>query len=480
MKHVALSILLLLPSAVEAKMLYVDGASGNDAVSYANNSPSQPWRTLGRAVWGQTTRPATYPGANASQAARAGDTVIVKEGVYTTAAGSGARNFPIYTPVNSGTAGSPIVITGERRVELRAEPGSPGGPIIGCYRSPHITWDNFYIDEQNISTVPDTGPVVAWDTTYCELRNLEIKSKTAQWNDNHPGIRVEYADYVTISNNKIYDVRGYFGARSHINCPGIQLYKSEHIVIENNEIFNSDAGIFIKSESWTKTQGDITVRYNLLHDLASTGIIVMAADGNPGGKVYQNVIRNCATGITFFGLLGADYGPGPENVTVANNTIHNCSYAGLFLKSVINWSTGNRFWNNLITNSGYAVRADEETGEGAARLIGSNFLSSEHNSYNRVTRHANVAYTEYSLPQWKSSYRQDSSTPTSSIADPLYFDSSNNDFRLRQGSPVMNAGVDILDLDNDGSSTDPVTIGAYVTGNEVIGLKGLNLRIVPR
>ena len=39
-------------------------------------------------------------------------------------------------------------------------------------------------------------------------------------------------------------------------------------------------------------------------------------------------------------------------------------------------------------------------------------------------------------------------------------------------SPAINAGRDILDLDGDGSTTDTITLGAYITGDEIIGLGG--------
>lgn len=46
----------LFAMSVEAKDLYVDGSSGSDSTTYANNNANNPWRTIGKAAWGSTNR----------------------------------------------------------------------------------------------------------------------------------------------------------------------------------------------------------------------------------------------------------------------------------------------------------------------------------------------------------------------------------------------------------------------------------------
>ena len=65
-------------AAATGRTLYVNSATGNDATTYANNSASTPWRTIGRAAWGSTN----YASPNAAQAAQAGDTVLIEAGIY--------------------------------------------------------------------------------------------------------------------------------------------------------------------------------------------------------------------------------------------------------------------------------------------------------------------------------------------------------------------------------------------------------------
>src|SRR3972149_2223784 len=84
------------------KALYVNGSTGNDAVTYANNSASTPWRTIGRAAWGSTTRSSP----NSNEAAKAGDTVFIAAGTYTSELNAGTshtRYIVLYNPENSGT-----------------------------------------------------------------------------------------------------------------------------------------------------------------------------------------------------------------------------------------------------------------------------------------------------------------------------------------------------------------------------------------
>ena len=39
-----------------------------------------------------------------------------------------------------------------------------------------------------------------------------------------------------------------------------------------------------------------------------------------------------------------------------------------------------------------------------------------------------------------------------------------------EASPYLQQGVDILDLDGDGDTTNLIAAGAYITGDEMIGL----------
>lgn len=55
-------------------------------------------------------------------------------------------------------------------------------------------------------------------------------------------------------------------------------------------------------------------------------------------------------------------------------------------------------------------------------------------------------------------------------SNPLFQDVSAGNYRLRSDSAALRAGIDVLDLNRNGSTSDPLPLGAYITGNEAIGL----------
>ena len=115
-RHLFLALVaaLVWPStAAEAKNLYVNATAGNDATSYATNGPNAPWRTIGRAAWGSTNRDARV----SSEAARAGDVVLVAAGTYSTVATNQRATPSLYTQ-NQGTPGNPIVFRADGLVTI--------------------------------------------------------------------------------------------------------------------------------------------------------------------------------------------------------------------------------------------------------------------------------------------------------------------------------------------------------------------------
>jgi hypothetical protein len=447
----AIALVVLGAAGTEAKTLYVNGSSGNDATSYAANSASSPWRTIGRAAWGSTSRNSP----NSSEAARAGDVVIVAAGVYSHNESGASRNTPVLNPANSGSSGNPITfqVAPGARVELRST--TYGGPVIGSNGRNWIVWDGFYIDEANVNTVPDTGPVVIWASNNVTLRNLELRGKHATWSDNHNGVRIEASDRATLQNNLIYN---FSMVQSGRNGSAIMTYTSTNVLIEGNTIHTSDGGIFVKGAN----VGPFTIRRNLIYGIDSDGIVIGGlgtAAGQGGAVITQNIVRDSGSGVAFIGYDAYC----PANVTVANNTLYRNTF-GVFYKPSTAGYRNVRIYNNLISSSTVQVQ-----GEDISDLTN---IAMQHNFYHSGGTHGRLNYTNYSLSQWQSSLQRDNASPAARTGDPLFVSASGNDFRLQSGSPARTGGIDIADVNGNGSTSDGVAVGAYVTGNEVIGVGG--------
>jgi hypothetical protein len=462
----ALLALLLSPSALAAKTLYVDAAAGSDATSYANNSATRPWATIGRAAWGSTNRSAPNP----NEAARAGDTVIIRAGTYTAVA-TNERYDVTYNPVNSGTQGSPIVFQGEGVVRLTHS--ANGGPVIGVFDRNYVTWRGFTIDEATARTVGDSGPAVLWYTTGSSIEDCIIHGIGApNWNDNHTGIRVVEARNVVVRNNRVSNILA-ASATNESNGAAIQVYFSGGVLIENNELLDSGSGIFLKAPYGPNLDW-FTIRYNILRNMQDVGIAIHRSP-NPASApilVYQNIIENThGSAVRLWPFEDGAGSTEPLNAKIVNNTIYGAT-EGLLVSNNLAPNAGHRFWNNIVHGgTNYAINY-----AGSSATLQKSRLDVEHNLYWNFRAFAIVFTSNYTLATWKSTFGQDNASPAATNQNPMFVNPVEGDYRLQVGSPARALGVDVLDLNQNGSTTDVIPLGAYITGTEVIGLTSGSLR----
>lgn len=451
------ALVLLYSTSSAAKTLYVDASSGNDSTTYAANGPSSPWATIGRAAWGSSSRSSP----DTSQAAQAGDTVIVRTGTYTTT-GTNTRYTPAYNPVNSGTAGNPITFQTEGAVVLRYSSGI--GPVIGTNARNYITWRGFTVDEALAPAASDTGPVVLWDATggvieYCEIDGNGASFGTGEL---HNGVRINAGGGHTVRHNYIHDFRN---SGSGSNASAILVDQSAGGVIEHNEIANSDGVFFIKRNY--NSPGRWIVRYNYGHDswmgIRADQLTRSPANPSHGVDIYQNLLVNIVENA-----FATNHYDGAETyyLRIVNNTVKNCGRA--FEGASLTANAGHIFQNNIFAACPLGIRSQDYS----SAWTPATFIA-RHNLYGGMTTGAQFRFelsgqTSLSFAAWQA-LGQDSATPASLQTNPLFVNESGGNYRLQTGSPARNAGVDILDLNGNGSTSDLIPLGAYITGTEVIG-----------
>lgn len=440
-------------SAADAKTLYVNNSGSpacSDSTTYANNLASAPWCTIGRAAWGSTD----WSAPNTSEAAAAGDTVLITAGTYTTENyhPNNARAVS-YNPANSGTSESPITFRGVGRVTLQST--GNGSALIGAGTRNYIIWDNFYLDETNIKTWAGAGPV-AFSGTGNQALNLEIKCVTPTWWDhetNHAGIYLEPADNTTIQNCKIYGVVATDGTLGQ-NAAAVMMYDSNDNIIENNEFYDCGVGVFVKGIHDPLTQDGNTIRKNLIYGMGHSGIRLLSARYS---KVYQNIVRDSEVGV-YFGFFS------PTGDLVVNNTLVD-NVLGIQLQG--NDMVDEGVYNNIIYGStSFAIESKDDPNDPSGQDVAYNY-----NLYYSNYRHAQ--YNTYGTPtltltysQWQDPWGMD---VNGSNSDPLFVAYASDNYKLQVGSPALTLGRTITGI--HGSSGETIPAGAYITGNETIGIE---------
>jgi len=393
----------------------------------------EPWKTISHAAY----------------VVQAGDTVLVKEGTYTAPKLCGHGSIGI-TPLNSGEPGKPIIFKsypGHTVVIIRGQPEdecTEGGfyAVFGSKKD-WVVIDGFTVINDAIAI---------WGSSEDFAEHCTIQNCVVFYNDNHTntrnGIRLEWAANCIIRNNVIYGL-----TYQHVNEAAIQLYDTRDIIIENNELYNSYTGIMDKVDGLRNIY-----RNNFIHNCYMG---IWSRGGTTGSdwnyrhrdiSIYQNIIYNCNEAINL---------KQHERCYIYNNIIYNCG-RNLYIKKVdtIN-SYGVEFYNNIIS------------AEIAYIIVSSAVSYMDYNCYHKIVTFAGLNYT--SLSEWQSATNFDQH---SIEADPLFLNPTFHNFHLQPSSPCLNAGIDRQDYDNDGNTTESINMGAYITGDEIIGPIDLSQYIV--
>ena len=192
------------------------------------------------------------------------------------------------------------------------------------------------------------------------------------------------------------------------------------------------------------------IKKNMLTDLG--GIYILGVQ--PGTVIQNNLVHDIASFT--YGGWGIYLDEGVSDVVVQNNIVYDCKSAGFHLhygndnivrnnifafnhEDQLEWSYRTGPPHNSLTIEHNIVYFDQ------GNLLGRNWKDGQYTMRDNIyydVRGSEIQFAGKSFSEWQSSGQDRGSI----IADPLFVDAGNFDFRLRPNSPALKAGFRQIDM----------------------------------
>ncbi|MGD1892850.1 MAG: right-handed parallel beta-helix repeat-containing protein [Cyclobacteriaceae bacterium] len=444
-------ILFVLYSSIivaQSRIYYVSSSSGNDG----NNglSSSRAWKTISK-----VNRTSLRPG----------DKVLFKKG---------DRWNEELRPGSSGSSGKHIVFGAYGSGKLPIISPKSGSYSVNIRVKSYIKIENLHV----IGPTTGNGIAVRGNSRGNIITNCKVEGNSS--NRSHSGIvfsgQLEggLPGGTLVTNNQVSGffqcIYGYGGLRSagrienntilnarddgiaarrgdfrnlvirgnkitYCRDDGIDLFGGINIIVENNDISKLPSGSIvagngIKAGGGTAKSENVTVRYNIVHDLTHSSNSLKIGITTNGGdkiKIYGNLIYNVDG-------QAISVPTGSNNVDIYNNTAISRKNHSLFIGS----SQGSRIRNNIFWGQKGNLNINTSVASQNNLLIGG-VREDKYKSRNDVIASASEVFANH----------------------------SSRDYRLKSSSPAIDRGTSISGFSrglNGVSVSGATDIGAYQHG----------------
>lgn len=437
---IVLSFLLLAPGLASAATRYLDNGSTNCSTP-SDNDYDPTTRTCGSGS--DTVYAAVWA---AGQATKSGDTLIIMPGVYWDATGSCTGQW-YWGSMNLVTSNVTVEGYNGQQYEIRGGSSSTDVLTHPC-NALHIGASNIIVRDMKTYG----GFVFAGSGNLVEKCEL-----TGGWDHQGTGpdagwptlVRYYNSGGNTLQNCYLHDnQQSGFSGNAHNMAMIVFTNGADSEIIQNNEFYNPKRG-FIYCKRDFENGLCATVRYNIFRGCDGNCIAAGDAMGDNDLIVHNNIMIGTGADDWFF-----QGGISNFSFKIYNNTFYNVGSA------LWTWSLGASdtpwdFFNNIIYNNTggrYIYDFDQVVNY-------SNSYMNYNNPYSTVGVQYRFSGKSYSFSSWQANSGKDANSVTT---NPNFLNGSGtfsqpSDFK-RSSYPANGRG-----------GAWPSVMGAYITGNEVIG-----------
>jgi hypothetical protein len=263
-----------------------------------------------------------------------------------------------------------------------------------------------------------------------------------------------------------------FGGRLHPAAVGVWIGNSPYNVIEHNDVHNFYYTGFSVGWSWGYGPSQAhhnDIGFNHVYDIGQ-GVLsdmggIYTLGVSPGTVIHDNRFHDVTS--YDYGGWGLYTDEGSTGIVLKNNLVYRCSRASFHQ----HYGKENHVENNILCFAGeqqlQRTRTEEHISfffernivywDNGSPLLGSNWADNnfrmDHNLYFDASNPAFKFPGNLTFQQWQKGREQDQH---SMVADPLFENAKQDDFRLKPNSPAMQIGFQPFDYTQAGRQTPPV------------------------